>query len=99
MKKKLVPKSADMAAWSMRKSCKVFIQIIYFVVGTMIVVGCYFFMDWFIPKPWPGIASVSAALLINETLGRYLLRRLWGIDRGSVLDFFKKNKEPAFSGK
>lgn len=74
----------------MRKTCKVFIQIIYLAAGIMLVVGCYFFMDWFIPRPWPGIASAAAALLINETLGRQLLRRLWGIDRGGVLDFFKK---------
>lgn len=74
----------------MRKIYKVFIQIIYFVVGIMIVIGCYYFMDRFIPKPWPGIVSAAVVLLINETLGRQLLFHLWGIDRGSILDFFKK---------
>lgn len=75
----------------MRKISKVVIQILYFAVGIILVVGCYFYMmNWFIPKPWPGIVSASAALLINETLGRFLLRRLWEIDRGSVLDFFRK---------
>ncbi len=74
----------------MKKSYKVLIQIAYYAVCIMIVIGCYFFLGRFIPQPWPGIVSASAAFLMNETLGRQLLCRLWGIDPGSTLDFFRK---------
>lgn len=76
----------------MKKSLKVFIMTAYFAVGITIVAAPYLWLDGFISKPWQGILSATAALLINETLGRYLLRRLWGIDWGGIFGIFKKDK-------
>ncbi len=73
-----------MTTQSMKKIYKIFIQVIYFLIGAAIVVGCYFLAADFITKPWPGILCALAALLINETLGRYLLWKLWGISRSSI---------------
>mgnify|MGYP006987436935 CR=1 FL=1 len=74
----------------MKKIYKILIQIIYFIIGAAVVVGCYFLAEGLIPKPWPGILCALAALLINETLGRYLLWKLWGISRSGIFDYRRK---------
>lgn len=74
----------------MKKVYKVFIQILYFLVGIIIIIGFYFFMERFISEPWPGIVSAALALLINYTLGHYLLHRLWGVGNGSFFRYFRK---------
>lgn len=74
----------------MRNIHKAFVQIIYLVLGVVVVMGSYILAERFIPKPWPGILSASVALLMNETIGRCILRKLWGISIGSIFDSQRK---------
>ena len=74
----------------MKKIYKILIQIIYFIIGAAVVAGCYFLAAGFIPKPWPGILCALTALILNETLGRYLLWKLWGISRSGIFGSRRK---------
>lgn len=58
-----------MTTQSMKKIYKIFIQVIYFLIGAAIVVGCYFLAADFIPKPWPGILCALAPCLLMKRWG------------------------------
>lgn len=58
----------------MRKGCKILLFILYCLVGTLIIIGCYLLLERFFPAPWPALICTAIIFIINMTLGRYLRR-------------------------